>query len=239
MTQIIDPSPLFEKSPPNPVALGDLAGVWKRTLIVEADGTRDEISTVYWLQLGSLCGDIRLPGPGTGTKAAAFAGCLTERDGIFRWTPEISRGIPSDAEPDEGYLKWEGGILREDGVHRPYLEHWMRVAEPGPQDYALRFQDDGECVEGYLICIADFAFHACRPVNGTPCFALARETDRGWLLTETLSDRLKPGEPFVWPAITRDMANATGTAGCKFGTDSVVTFERIPVSGLTESETNS
>lgn len=230
MTQPLDPSPRTDTHSPSPVRIGDLAGVWKRTLLVEADGSRDDTSTVYWLQLGSICGDIRLTADRAASGMSAFAGSLSERDGIFRWSPDVAEGIPADAEPDEGTLKWERGILREDGVRRPYLEHWQRVATPSPEDYALRFHDDGECLDGYLIRIAGFGFYACRPRNGaSPSFALIRETTEGWTIAETLSDTLHPGEPFVWPEIAHSIATAQGTAGCKFGESSVVTFQRMPV----------
>ena len=231
MTQAIDPAPPADAPADRAVQLGDLAGVWKRTLLVEADGTRDETSIVYWLQLGSLCGDIRLPASGSGAGGAmAFAGSLSERDGVFRWNRELSRGIPADADPDEGYLKWEGGILREDGVRRPYLEHWQRVATPSSDDYALHFHNDDLCLDGYLIRIEDFAFQACRPRDGSsPSFALMRATDDDWRVTEAISDRHKPGDPFVWPEIARSIANAPGLAGCKFDKGAVVTFERMPV----------
>lgn len=232
MTQTLDPSPRNDAQSPSPVQLDDLAGVWKRTLLVEADGSRDDTSIVYWLQLGSLCGDIRLPASKATSGASAFAGALSERDGVFRWSPEIAEGIPADADPDEGTLKWERGILREDGVRRPYLEHWHRAATPSPRDYALRFQDDGECRDGYLLRIADFGFYACRPrKGGRPCFALLRETAGDWIVAEALSDTLKPGDAFVWPDIARSIADAPGLAGCKFGERGVVTFERMPLRG--------
>ena len=232
MTKAIDPAPFDDTPADKAVRLDDLAGVWKRTLLVEADGTRDDTSIVYWLQLGSLCGDIRLPAAETGGNPAAFAGCLTERDGVFRWTPDLAEGIPADAGPDEGTLKWEGGILREDGVHRPYLEHWQRVASPSAEDYALRFQDEDECLDGYVIRIADFGFHACRHHDGSsPSFALIRETPEGWSIAEAISERLRPGDPFVWPDIAQNIANAPGEAGCKFDKGAVVTFERMPIRG--------
>ncbi|MGX1198194.1 hypothetical protein [Parvibaculum sp. MBR-TMA-1.3b-4.2] len=230
MMQTLDPSPLAETTSVSPVTLESLAGVWKRTLLVEADGSRDDTSTVYWLQLGSICGDIRLTADRAANGTSAFAGSLSERDGIFRWSPEIAQGIPADADPDEGTLKWEGGILREDGVRRPYLEHWQCAATPSPEDYALRFHDDRECLDGYLIRIADFGFYACRPRSGaSPCFALLRATAKGWAVAEALSETLHPGQPFVWPEIARTIASAPGLAGCKFGESSVVTFERMPV----------
>ena len=229
MTQAINPAPPADAPADRAVQLGDLAGVWKRTLLVEADGTRDETSIVYWLQLGSLCGDIRLPASGSGAGAMAFAGCLTERDGVFRWTPELATGIPANADPDEGRLRWEGGILREDGARRPYLEHWECAARPSADDYALRFHSDPLCLDGYLIRIADFAFYACQPEDGSPpCFALIRERDEGWVIEEAISSKLKPGDPFVWPDIAHSIAGAAGTAGCKFDKGSVVTFERMP-----------
>ncbi|MCX2929705.1 hypothetical protein ORI20_05435 [Mycobacterium sp. CVI_P3] len=101
--------------------IADCTGLWRRTLLIEADGTRDTGTNVEWLQGISLFVDVRGPGEG-------FAGRLGQRDDIFEWTRVVDMQPPG--LPDAGRMSWAGTVLVEIGVHADYTEHWQR--DPGP-----------------------------------------------------------------------------------------------------------
>ncbi|MFV8176189.1 hypothetical protein B7435_25870 [Mycolicibacterium peregrinum] len=94
------------------------AGLWRRTLLIEADGSRDTGTGVAWLQAGSAYVDSR-----------GFGGELVQRGTIFSWRRDIELE-PSGPVLDEGDMRWEGETLIETGVHEDYVEHWVR--DPGP-----------------------------------------------------------------------------------------------------------
>ena len=135
-----DSGPIAAPASPNAasrqVCMDSLPGVWRRSVLVDENG-RDTTSQVLWMQSYALCGDIRLSAD---HDIRAFAGRLTERDGVFRWDP-VCASFALDGPPDDGRLLWEGNALREDGVHVEYLEIWERIASPQPGDYALELVD--------------------------------------------------------------------------------------------------
>jgi hypothetical protein len=96
------------------VLMTDCTGLWRRTLLVEADGSRDTASDVRWLQGTAAYVDSR-----------GFAGWLDQRDDIFEWSRLIDTQPPSGS-PDAGRMRWEAGTLVEVGVHSDYVEHWVR-----------------------------------------------------------------------------------------------------------------
>jgi hypothetical protein len=163
----------------HPVTVEDLPGVWRRGVLVTSDGRRDETSDVYWLQSLTLCGDIRREAGDGGTRRiTAFAGRLSERDGVFRWERTIASPIP-DGPPDDGHLVWEdrsaqGDVLREDGVHDAYWETWHRVALPGPGDFACELSEPVEARRGYLLAMSGLVFFgvSATPGGGATAFAL-------------------------------------------------------------------
>ncbi len=59
--------------------IADCTGLWRRTLLVEADGSRDTGTNVQWLQGISMFVDLRGPG------GEGFAGLLSRRDDVFEW----------------------------------------------------------------------------------------------------------------------------------------------------------
>lgn len=146
------------------LAVADLMGVWRRDLLVTPDGRRDDTSDVYWLQSQTICGDMRRETDPASAKSRlkGFAGRLTERDGVFRWERTLA-SFPLDGPPDDGRLSWQGEILREDGVHEPYWEIWVRVARASPGDYAAELCDPRNGRLGYALSIGDFGFFAHRP----------------------------------------------------------------------------
>lgn len=175
-------------------SIPELIGVWRRSLLVTADGQRDEDSDVYWLQSRTLCGDIRRERATGGVPSeTAFAGRLTERGCIFRWQRELASYAPGPT-PDEGWLAWEGEALREDGVHSPYLEIWVPMAAPGPRDFAAELRHDRDGRVGYLLGIGGYRFVAQGVLpgdpDGCPSFAFTGPDATGASLS------LRAGAPF-------------------------------------------
>ena len=101
--------------------IAECTGLWRRTLLIEADGSRNTGTNVVWLQGLSLFVDVRGPGEG-------FAGQLDQRLDVFEWTRLVDLQPPG--LPDAGRMSWADDVLVEVGVHADYTEHWGR--EPGP-----------------------------------------------------------------------------------------------------------
>jgi hypothetical protein len=100
------------------VMASDCVGLWRRTLLIAADGSHDAGTDVTWLQADSAYVDSR-----------GFAGELTQRGNVFSWRRDVELE-PSGPTPDEGEMRWDGATLIETGVHEDYVEHW--VLELGP-----------------------------------------------------------------------------------------------------------
>lgn len=96
------------------VVMADCSGLWRRTLLVEADGSRDTGTDVVWLQGITAYADSR-----------GFAGRLDQRGDVFEWS-RLFDVQPAGQFPDAGRMRWEDDVLIEVGVHADYVEHWMR-----------------------------------------------------------------------------------------------------------------
>jgi hypothetical protein len=94
--------------------VADCAGLWRRTLLVAADGTRDTSTDVQWLQ--GVTGYVDSRG---------FAGTLQQRGDTFEWHRDVDLS-PAGPFPDAGSMHWDGRTLVETGVHENYVEHWVR-----------------------------------------------------------------------------------------------------------------
>lgn len=103
--------------------IAECTGLWRRTLLIESDGSRDTGTSVVWLQGYSLFVDVRGPGEG-------FAGQLDQRLNVFEWNRLVD--LQPAELPDAGRMSWDGDLLIEHGVHADYTEHWQR--EPGPAE---------------------------------------------------------------------------------------------------------
>jgi hypothetical protein len=117
--------------------------MWRRSLIVHADGSRDATAQVRWLQAQSLFVDLRqaaaLPDFLTlhclndldavhCTQLAlqeGFAGRFGFDGGCFEWQRLIDFQ-PRSGGADAARLWWEGETLMEEGRDVPYLEYWQR-----------------------------------------------------------------------------------------------------------------
>jgi hypothetical protein len=127
------------KAPP----LSEMPGMWRRSLLIQADGSRDSSTQVRWLQAQTLFVDLRqgaaLPdflqlrclndlSAGDCAQLAlqqGFAGRFGFDGDCFEWLRLIDFQ-PAGAHADAGRLWWEEEILIETGRDVPYVEHWMR-----------------------------------------------------------------------------------------------------------------
>jgi hypothetical protein len=120
-----------------------LKGLWRRSLIIWPDGSRDATTQVRWLQGSRAYIDLRQPAllPKFSNKRGladismdecavlarqeGFAGYFRFDGSHFEWERHIdfqSKPLYSDA----GSLWWEGDILIERGRDVDYIEHWHR-----------------------------------------------------------------------------------------------------------------
>jgi hypothetical protein len=124
-------------------ALSEMPGMWRRALIIHADGARDATSQVRWLQAQNLYVDLRqaaeLPDflklrclNDLGAEDCAqlalqegFAGRLSFDGDCFEWLRLIDFQ-PKGQLADAGRLWWEEEILMEAGRDVPYVEQWQR-----------------------------------------------------------------------------------------------------------------
>ena len=97
-------------------SIRECTGLWQRTLLIEADGSRDTGTDVMWLQGISAYVDSR-----------GFAGRLHQLGDVFEWRRDVDLEPPGPL-PDAGSMRWDGDVLVETGVHADYVEHWVRGA---------------------------------------------------------------------------------------------------------------
>lgn len=95
------------------VQSSDCVGLWRRTSLVNADGSRDDSRDVVWLQGASAFVDSR-----------GFAGRLRQHGNVFEWRRDVD--LDPGPHPDEGSMRWDGAALIETGVHENYTERWIR-----------------------------------------------------------------------------------------------------------------
>jgi len=121
--------------------LGDCTGLWRRTLLIEADGSQDASTDVVWLQGISAYVDSR-----------GFAGVLHQRGDVFEWQRDIDTQ-PPEPVPDVGAMHWDGDTLIEKGVYADYVEHWVR--DPGPAAPCWAIALTSQAGGGLLMCVGD------------------------------------------------------------------------------------
>jgi hypothetical protein len=114
------------------VLMADCAGLWQRTLLIEADGSRNVGTEVVWLQGITAYVDSR-----------GFAGRLDQHEDVFEWNRDIDIEPPGPF-PDAGRMHWEDHTLIEAGVHADYVEHWVRLDGPVPPCWGLFLRCDSD-----------------------------------------------------------------------------------------------
>jgi hypothetical protein len=107
------------------VIMTECSGLWRRTLLIESDGSDDTSTGVAWLQGITAYVDTR-----------GFAGRLGQRGDVFEWQRLIDIDPPGPF-PDAGRMRWEARVLIEVGVHADYVEHWVRQDGPAEPCWAL------------------------------------------------------------------------------------------------------
>jgi hypothetical protein len=107
------------------VLMTECSGLWRRTLLIASDGSRDVSTDVAWLQGITAYVDTR-----------GFAGRLGQRGDVFEWQRLIDIEPPGPF-PDAGRMRWDAGVLIEVGVHEDYVEHWVRDDDPAAPCWAL------------------------------------------------------------------------------------------------------
>jgi hypothetical protein len=110
------------------VQLSRCAGLWRRTLLIEEDGSQVTGGDVRWLQGDAAYVDSR-----------GFGGRLHQRGDVFEWHRMVDLEPPGPF-PDAGVMHWDGDTLVETGVHANYVEHWVRDEGPIVPRWALTLQ---------------------------------------------------------------------------------------------------
>ncbi len=146
--------------------IAELGGMWRRSLISWPDGTTDTTSRVTWLQGAAAFADLRQPVWPDGWQFQAacrdalsqaecemlawqqgFAGEFLRRGEAFEWVRMIDFQPPQPLR-DIGLLRWQDGVLVEQGVAAAYTEHWHRepaLARSPCAAITLRSRTDGRC----------------------------------------------------------------------------------------------
>jgi hypothetical protein len=155
------------------VVLSACAGLWRRTLLIEADGSRVPGGDVRWLQGDSVYVDSR-----------GFGGVLEQRASVFEWHRMVDLEPPGPF-PDVGEMRWDGDTLVETGVHADYVEHWVRDDGPRTPCWALTVRS-AEAGDAVLLRVGGAFGWLCSTE-----VALGVVGDAEW---EALAPRLSEGE---------------------------------------------
>jgi hypothetical protein len=187
--------------------IADLSGVWRRMLLIDSAGNRDDTSDVTWLQAGSCFLDLRRlskppsfdPTSGVAGMTAnqrawamsqqAFAGTLFSDADVFQWQRCIDLHPPGPV-PDTGRLRWSADMLVETGLHVDYLEHWARVPTSDEAVWAMWLRD-GDGRGALLMRVGDhFGWardrlpRSCAQTDFFDCeIALGRVGGSAWQIT--------------------------------------------------------
>jgi hypothetical protein len=151
------------------VMLSDLAGLWRRSLLIRPDGTRDTTTRVWWLQGAHVFIDLRQPANPpdfSGVRGLedlcaeqcawlaqqqGFAGRLVCDGSCFEWRRELDFQ-PDSGQPDAGTLHWNGDILVETGRDSPYVEHWHRDAHSAAvPNYSVTLRAPDRNVRAFML----------------------------------------------------------------------------------------
>jgi hypothetical protein len=160
------------------LAISDLHGLWRRSLIVWPDGRRDDTTTVTWLQGPNFYADLRTPAQRPDFAGVAsrqdltreqvtwlatqegFAGLLTFDGQFFEWHRALDFQ-PRSATADAGRLWLEEGRMIEQGRDIPYIEHWHRDdTEQRVPCGAIRIRESQTGCEGLLVRAGSYFMYA-------------------------------------------------------------------------------
>jgi hypothetical protein len=117
----------------------ELFGCWQRAWIEFADGTRDDTSTVIWLQLQSKMADTRVSADQPGHDRASLSKCSLDE----------LRALAA-SESSSGYTTCTPIVIGDDGVRRATAEWFTRghgvafqPVSAFPEPGLLEWNDDG------------------------------------------------------------------------------------------------
>lgn len=163
------------------VRMSECTGLWRRTLLIDADGSRDTSSDVRWLQGLTAFVDLRTPVPANPAAQDGFAGWLRQSGEVFTW--DRFTGLQPVGEfPDEGRMHWDDGVLVETGVHADYVEHWVLHPVAGPRWALTLAGPDG--ARALLLRVGDLFGWAAHTGAGTE-ISLGAVTGQRWEITDS------------------------------------------------------
>jgi hypothetical protein len=157
--------------------IATLTGIWRRSLLAWPDGRRDAATWVRWLQGPSFYVDLRQPSNRPSFTSAqgiddldlpqmvwlagqeGFAGELLFEDGFFEWRREIDFQL-TQTYSDAGSLRFEEGLLVEEGRDVSYIEHWHRDLPATRPVCAARLEDRENGCRGFLVRIGGTFMYA-------------------------------------------------------------------------------
>jgi hypothetical protein len=157
-------------------------GLWRRTLLIDTDGSRDETADVRWLQGITAFVDLRRPRPLRDlSEQDGFAGWLSQSGDVFTWSRFA--GLQPQGSPDEGRMSWDGDTLIDIGVHADYVEHWVRDDAPTEPCWALGLSSvAGD--EALLVRVGG-RFGWAERVGAQVEIALGIVDETSWLITDS------------------------------------------------------
>lgn len=173
--------------------MAECVGLWRRTLLIDNDGSQDTVTDVRWLQ--GITGFVDLRRPADPAAWDGFAGWLHQDGDVFEW--DRFTGLQPQVLPDAGRMHWDGDVLVETGVHADYVEHWVLEPAPGPC-WALSLTGTGGG-QALLLRVGSH-FGWARSSAQTVEITLGSVTDAGWTITDS-SDLTRLGADLA-PAIT-------------------------------------
>lgn len=181
--------------------MSECVGLWRRTLLIDADGSRDTTTDVRWLQGLSAFVDLRRPAePGAWD---GFAGWLFQDGDVFEW--RRFTGLSPQHTPDAGRMHWDGDVLVETGVHADYVEHWVLEPVAGPCGALTLAGPDNS--QALLLRAGELFGWATRTAGGAEISLGTVSGDR-WLITDS-SDSTRDGVD-LWPRLHTHELTVTG-----------------------------
>jgi hypothetical protein len=152
--------------------VGNVRGLWRRTIYRRADEVLDTSTEVYWLQGPRYFADIRQP-----VERISFAGvgCLRDLDsahlawlalqeafggilqldGTLAWWQRSIDMQPQGPFEDRARLSQAGDVLDEYGTESPYYERWERRNPSAGAHWGLRLASEADGRRGFLVRAAD------------------------------------------------------------------------------------
>lgn len=188
------------------IHVSDCTGLWRRTLLVDADGSHDTTTDVLWLQGITAFVDLRRPVPRNPAAQDGFAGWLHQDGDVFEWT-RFTGLQPEGEHPDAGRMHWDGDVLVETGIHADYIEHWMLEPATG-QCWALTLAGPGGSQALLLRAGGRFGW-ATRTADGAE-ISLGTVSGPRWTITDS-SDSARDGADLA-PRLNAQKLTVAGDA---------------------------